>query len=63
MTPVWHEDTDTINHINFVSNSLHDITDELYEDLMERDHDKAMEKAQDMIVILSDLIKSLTEEI
>jgi len=63
MARVWEEDTDTINHINYVSNSMHDLADELYEDLMERDNEKAIEKSKEVVNILQELIQSLTDEI
>ena len=63
MARVWEEDTDTINHINYVSNSMHDLADELYEDLMERDNEKAIEKSKEVVNILQELIQSLSDEI
>jgi len=39
MPRVAKEDVQSISHINYVSNSIHDFGDELYEDLMERDHE------------------------
>jgi|TARA_R110002012_G_scaffold307658_1_gene513281 hypothetical protein len=57
------EDKSTINHINFVSDSIHNYGDELYEDLMEREHDAAKLKAQKLIKVLADLIQSLSDEI
>ena len=32
-TPISADDIQAINHINYVSNSMHELTDELYEDL------------------------------
>lgn len=63
MARVWEEDTDTINHINYVSNSMHDLADELYEDLMERDNEKAIAKSKEVVNILQELIQSLSDEI
>jgi|TARA_R100000935_G_scaffold2109_1_gene6153 hypothetical protein len=63
MPRVAKEDVQSISHINYVSNSIHDFGDELYEDLMERDHEEAKKKAQNLIKILADLIQSLTDEI
>lgn len=63
MARVWEEDIDSINHINYVSNSVHDLADELYEDLMERDNEKAIAKSKEVVVILQELIQSLTDEI
>jgi len=63
MARVWEEDIDSINHINYVSNSVHDLADELYEDLMERDNEKAIAKSKEVVNILQELIQSLTDEI
>ena len=37
--------------------------DELYEDLMEREHENAKQKARQLIKVLADLIQSLSDEI
>mgnify|MGYP003627803632 CR=1 FL=1 len=63
MSPIAPEDKSTISHITYITNRIHNFGDELYEDLMEREHDKAKEKAQDLIKALADLIQSLTDEI
>ena len=63
MARVWEEDIDSINHINYVSNSVHDLADELYEDLMERDHNQAKIKAQNICQIMTELIHSLSDEV
>ena len=63
MPRVAPEDTSTINHINYVSESIHTFGDKLYENLMERNHTEAKEDAQELIKILADLIQSLTDEI
>lgn len=57
------EDTNAISHINHVTNSIHDLANDLYEDLMERDHDKAKLKASNICKLMSDLIHSMTDEI
>ena len=46
-----------------MSNSLHDSVDDLYEDLMERDHEAVKQRAQDICKVCADLIQSLTDEI
>jgi|TARA_B100000780_G_C21111911_1_gene449403 hypothetical protein len=61
--PISSDDVQAIKHINFVSNNMHTLTDDLYEDLMDRDHEKAKEKAKNIINTMSDLIKSLSDEI
>ena len=63
MARVWEEDIVLINHINYVSNSVHDLADELYEDLMERDNEKAIAKSKEVVNILQELIQSLSDEI
>ncbi len=63
MPRVAPEDTSTISHINYVSDSVHKFGDNLYENLMERNHDAAKKEAKDLIKILADLIHSLTDEI
>ena len=62
-TPISADDIQAINHINYVSNSMHELTDELYEDLMDRDHEQAKLKATNIINIMNELIKSLSDEI
>jgi len=63
MSRVAPEDSSTINHINYVTESIHNFGDDLYENLMEREHEKAKEEAQNLIKILADLIQSLSDEI
>lgn len=61
--PVTHSDLIAISHINHLTNNIHSLTNDLYEDLMERDHETAKNKAKDIVVIMNDLIKSLSDEI
>jgi hypothetical protein len=63
MSRIAPEDQSSINHIKYITNNIHDFSDELYEDLMDREHEIAKKKAQDLIKILADLIQSLSEEI
>jgi|TARA_R110001592_G_C12966910_1_gene732882 hypothetical protein len=63
MSRIAPEDQSSINHIKYITNNIHDFSDELYEDLMDREHESAKKKAQDLIKILADLIQSLSEEI
>ena len=63
MPRIAPEDTSTISHITYVTDSIHKFGDELYEDLMEREHENAKKKAQNLIKVLADLIQSLTDEI
>tara|TARA_R100000988_G_C4006010_1_gene172636 strand:+ start:2767 stop:2958 length:192 start_codon:yes stop_codon:yes gene_type:complete len=63
MPRVSQEDANAISHINFVSNRIHDFGNDIYEDLMDREHEAAKKKAQDLIKVLADLIQSLSDEI
>ena len=64
MTPhISKNDNQYISHINHVTNSCHDLVDELYENLMDRDNDKAKGNAQNICKAMADLIQSLTDEI
>ena len=63
MSRIAPEDQSSINHIKYITDSVHDFSNELYEDLMDREHENAKKKAQDLIKILADLIQSLSEEI
>ena len=42
---------------------MHTLTTDLYEDLMERDHETAKDKAKAIVIMMNDLIKSLSDEI
>jgi hypothetical protein len=57
------DDVQSIAHINFVTNGLHDRTNELYEDLMERDHAQAKSNAQQICKMMAELIQSLSDEV
>jgi hypothetical protein len=63
MSRVAVEDTQMISHIEYTCDSIHDFGDQLYEDLMDRDHQKATEKAKELIKVLSDLINSMSDEV
>jgi|TARA_R110000744_G_scaffold378442_1_gene494598 hypothetical protein len=63
MQGVSPEDEDSIKHINYVSNEVHDFADALYEALMDREYDEAKAQAQVLIKTLADLIQSLSDEI
>tara|TARA_R100000773_G_scaffold43538_1_gene42230 strand:+ start:5064 stop:5255 length:192 start_codon:yes stop_codon:yes gene_type:complete len=63
MSAISPEDEKAITHINFVTKSIHDFGDELYEDLMDRDNEGAKQKAQQLMTLLADLIQSLSDEI
>jgi len=61
--PVSKNDHQSISHINHVTNSSHDLVDQLYEDLMDRDNEKAKQTAQQICKVMADLIQSLSDEI
>ena len=61
--PVSADDIQAITHINYVTNNLHSLTDNLYEDLMDRDHESAKETAKKITSVMHDLIKSMSDEI
>ena len=63
MSRVAPEDIEMIAHVEFVCGNIHDFGDNLYEDLMDRNHDQAKDKARELIEVLNDLIQSLTEDI
>jgi hypothetical protein len=63
MSGVSPEDEETIKHINYVSNEVHDFADVLYESLMDREYEDAKLHAQELIRILAELIQSLSDEI
>ena len=63
MTKISVDDVNAIKHINYVTNKSHDLVTELYEDLMERDHNQAKVKAPNISKIMVDLIQSLSDEI
>jgi len=61
--PISSQDVVAINHINYVTNEIHNLTDDLYEDLMDRDHENARVTAKKIVSVMNDLIKSMSDEI
>ena len=57
------DDVNAIKNITYVTNNSHDLVTELYEDLMERDHNQAKIKAQNICQIMTELIHSLSDEV
>lgn len=57
------EDIEMIAHIDFVCGNIHDFGNQLYEGLMDRDHEEVKVKAKELIEVLDDLIQALTEDI
>ena len=60
--PISPDDTVGIQHINHVSNLIHDYADTLYEGLMDMEYDDVREEGQELIKVLADLLVSLSEE-
>lgn len=60
--PISPDDTVGIQHVNYVSNLIHDYADALYEGLMDMEYDDVREEGQDLIKVLADLLVSLSEE-
>lgn len=63
MPRVAPEDRQSIAHIKYICDNIHDFGDELYENLMDRNYNEAKQEAQKLQKILSDLIISLSDEI
>tara|TARA_B100000768_G_scaffold139252_2_gene130516 strand:+ start:1849 stop:2040 length:192 start_codon:yes stop_codon:yes gene_type:complete len=63
MSGISRNDVEVISHINYVTNNLHDLTDDLYEDLMERDNQSAKKKAKYIVNLMEELIQSLNDDI
>ena len=61
--PVSKHDHSSIAHIKHVTNESNDLVNKLYEDLMDRDNEKAKQTAQQICKVMADLIQSLTDEI
>jgi hypothetical protein len=61
--PVSKHDQQSISHINHVTNSSHDLVNDLYENLMDRDNDSAKQTAQHICKVMAELIQSLTDDI
>ncbi len=61
--PISSQDVVAINHINYITNEIHNLTDDLYEDLMDRDHENARLTSKKIISVMTDLIKSMSDEI
>ena len=55
--PVSKNDHQSISHINHETNSSHDLVDQLYEDLRDRDNEKAKQTAQQICKVMADLIQ------
>ncbi len=63
MPRVAPEDTQSITHINFICDKIHDFGDDLYETLMDRKYEEAKEEAQKLHKLLGEFIISISDEI
>ena len=63
MSKISADDVKAIAHINHITHTTHDLVDEIYEDLMDREHLQAKLKAKNVVKIMTELIQSLTDEI
>ncbi len=63
MSRVAPEDTQMIAHINFTCENIHQFGEDLFEDMMERDYDKAQDKCLKLIKVLQEIIESMEDEL
>ena len=63
MSRVAPEDKQFITHVEFICDEIHDYSDKLYEDLLERDYEKVKTDSKELIKKLADLIQSMSDEI
>jgi|21_taG_2_1085346.scaffolds.fasta_scaffold00044_84 hypothetical protein len=63
MPRVAPEDTKFLTHVEYLCGRIHDFGDEIYEDLMEREHEEVKVKAQELIKELAELIQSLSDDV
>ena len=63
MSGVCKDDHKAIYHINLVTNALHDLTNNLYENLMDREIDDAKKTSEDLLKIITDLIENFSDDI
>ena len=63
MSRVAPEDTQMIAHINFTCENIHQFSEDLFEDMMERDYDEAQEKCLKLIKVLQDIVESMENEL
>jgi len=63
MPRIAPEDSQQVTHITFLCDSIHDFADEIYENLMDREHNEVKEKAERLVKELNHLIQSLSDEV
>ena len=57
------DDIESITNINFTCNNLHDLSNDIYESLMDGDYPEVRIYSQTLIQSLAELIQSLEDEI
>ena len=63
MSRISAEDHQEITHINFICDRIHDSADEIYEALMDREHEEVKNIAKDLVRELNALIISVSDEV
>jgi len=63
MSRISEDDVSAISHINHVTNECHDLIDDLYENLMDRNNEDAKRTAQHLCKNMAELVQSLTTDI
>ncbi len=57
------DDIESITNINFTCNNLHDLSNDIYESLMDGDYPEVRMCSQTLIQSLAELIQSLDDEL
>lgn len=57
------DDIESITNINFTCNNLHDLSNDIYESLMDGDYSEVRIHSQLLIQSVAELIQSLEDEI
>jgi hypothetical protein len=57
------DDIESITNINFTCNNLHDLSNDIYESLMDGDYPEVRMYSQTLIQSLAELIQSLDDEL
>jgi hypothetical protein len=63
MPRIAPEDSQQIAHITFLCDNIHDFATQIYENLMDREHEEVKRKAEDLVKELGGLIQSLSDEV
>jgi hypothetical protein len=57
------DDIESITNINFTCNNLHDLSNDIYESLMDGDYPEVRMYSQSLIQSVAELIQSLDDEL